>query len=90
VRVVAHQRLGGKIYEFDAVQLVVYDRFGNPLVVSLDHGIPPAESHHISKVGDHDFDHTLQHVGITRTVVCQSYSTPGPPSGSILVAGPGK
>ena len=89
MKVVAYERIGGKVHVFDAAQIVVYDDFGNPLSIALEFGHSDMPQQFVSKVGDPDFDRTLKIAGVDKTVICTEYRSAPPKDGSVLIASPG-
>lgn len=67
-------------------QVVVRQDNGTPTMVAAEYG--PDDTQAISKVGDDDFNTTLQNLGIHDGVVCDTILLPPPPTGARLLAGP--
>jgi hypothetical protein len=88
MKVVAYERLGGKTYVFEAAQVVLYDKFDNPIAIAADYGMPGQQCHYVSKVTDEDFNRTLQALGIDKLVVCHDLQGQSPLKGSVLAASP--
>lgn len=89
MKIVAYERVGGQVRTLNAVSLVVYDRFDNPIAAVLDYGKPGQELHFVTTVRDDDFAQVLSMLGVNRVVFCDQLSTPPPPKGAVLISGPG-
>jgi hypothetical protein len=68
----------------DASQLLVMNNEGTPIMVAGEYGAPGFQS--VSKVGDDDFEKTLEVFGFGRhEIVVEKLKTPPVPAGATLI-----